>query len=156
MDIATYGFLGISIILIVLALLVTTSKKLVHSIIFLFGFIIMMAAMFIYLDAVFLGIAELIIYNGGIVLLLAIGISLMPDGNIDSKNIKYLVMIPIAVTAVLLFLAMVHAPGALTSPFALSGFGVYLFQNYGILLIILGITGVTALLSTIYILGVDN
>ena len=42
MDIATYGFLGISIILIVLALLVTTSKKLVHSIIFLFGFIIMM------------------------------------------------------------------------------------------------------------------
>ena len=116
MDISTVGFFALSAVLILFAILIVMSKKLVHSLVFLFMFIISMASMFIYLNAVFLSIAELIIYNGGIVLLLAIGISLMPEGSMGRKGMKYLIFIPVAVIVLLSFLASRYPASQSSSP----------------------------------------
>ncbi|MCL5016906.1 MAG: NADH-quinone oxidoreductase subunit J [Candidatus Parvarchaeota archaeon] len=153
MDISTVGFFALSAVLILFAILIVMSKKLVHSLVFLFMFIISMASMFIYLNAVFLSIAELIIYNGGIVLLLAIGISLMPEGSMGRKGMKYLIFIPVAVIVLLSFLASRYPASQASSPMNYSNLGMILFQNYGIILVVLAIAGVASLLSALYIVG---
>ncbi len=79
MNLDTIGFWGISAVLIAMSLLIIESKKVVHYILFLFIFVLAVTSMFLLLNAVFLSVAELVIYNGGIVLILAVSIMLMPE-----------------------------------------------------------------------------
>ena len=156
MDIGTIGFWAISAVLAATAIFTIESKKLVHSVLFLFIFLITVAALFLYLNAVFLGIAELIIYNGGIVLLLAIGITLMPEGSINGMDKKYLVIIPVAVLAVLSFLLLRANPGPISTSQSYSSLGSYFFTNYGVVLIFLAVTSIASLLTTVYLINKDD
>ncbi len=156
MDIGTIGFWAISAVLAATAILTIESRKLVHSVLFLFIFLITVAAMFLYLNAVFLGIAELIIYNGGIVLLLAIGITLMPEGSISRTDRKYFIVIPVAVLAALSFLLLKANHSALGILQSYSGLGSYFFANYGIVLIFLAVTSIASLLTTVYFINKDD
>ncbi len=156
MDIDTIGFLAISAVLVGTAIMTIESKRLVHYILFLFMFLVTVAAMFLYLNAVFLGVAELIIYNGGIVLLLAIGISIMPEGAINPIDKKYLVIIPIAILGILSFLLLNYNSVNTGAGLSYTNFGLYFFQNYAVVLAVLAVTSVASLLATIYFINKED
>ncbi|MCL4399520.1 NADH-quinone oxidoreductase subunit J [Candidatus Parvarchaeota archaeon] len=156
MDLYDTVFFILSGFLIFFAAFTVSSKKLVHWILFLFLFLLVVAGMFIYFNAVFLGIAELIIYNGGIVLLLAIGISLMPEESLNRSDLKYLSIIPILTLAIAAYLALFYTKSQLVQQVSYSGFGIFLFQNYSILIAVLAITAVSTLISTLYLINKED
>ncbi len=156
MDLDTVGFLAISVVLVATAIMTIESKRLVHYILFLFMFLVTVAAMFLYLNAVFLGVAELIIYNGGIVLLLAIGISIMPEGAINPIDKKYLIIIPIAILGILSFLLLNYNSVNSSTGLNYANFGLYFFQNYAVVLAVLAVTSVASLLATIYFINNED
>ncbi len=156
MDFDTIGFLAISGLLVLTAILTIESRKLVHYILFLFMFLVAVAAMFLYLNAVFLGIAELIIYNGGIVLLLAVGMSLMPEGSINPVDLKYVIVIPIVVLGILSFLLLSYSPLGVSTGLDYTNFSTQFFQSYSIVLAVLGLTAVASLLATIYFINKED
>ncbi len=145
----TLGFWSISAVLIALSILIIESKKVVHYILFLFIFVLAVTSMFLFMNAVFLSIAELIIYNGGIVLILAVSIMLMPEGSINPSSKKYIFAVPAIVLAFLIFLVLKMGQAG-TSAMNYSGFAVSFITTYGPLLIVLAITAVTAVITTIY------
>ncbi len=156
MDLGTIGFWIIAAVLVGTAVAVIESRRLVHYILFLFMFLVTVAALFLYLNAVFLGIAQLIIYNGGIVLLLTIGISLMPEGTIRPTDKKYLLAIPIITLGLLSFLLLQHGPVGSGSGPNYSDFGAYFFQNYGVLVAVLAFTAITSLITTVYFINKED
>jgi NADH-quinone oxidoreductase subunit J len=156
MDLGSFGFFVISAVLIATAAATVESRRLVHYILFLFMFLVTVAALFIYLNAVFLGVAELIIYNGGIVLLLAIGISLMPEGVLQPGDKKYILIIPIIILGLLSVLLLNYNPNTINGGFDYSGFGLYFFQDYAIIIAVLGVTSVVSLLSAIYFISKED
>ncbi|MCL4398693.1 MAG: NADH-quinone oxidoreductase subunit J [Candidatus Parvarchaeota archaeon] len=153
MDIGGIGFLIISALLIATAIMMVATKNLIHSLLYMFMFVISVTAMILYLNAVFLGIAELIIYNGGIVLLLAIGISSMPEGAVKRINSKLSFALPLIILAVTSFLLLKMPSNQYASSLNYSDFGVYLFQNYAGLLLVLAFTAIASIFSTIYIIS---
>ncbi|MCL4361897.1 MAG: NADH-quinone oxidoreductase subunit J [Candidatus Parvarchaeota archaeon] len=153
MDLGSIGFLIISGLLISTAILMVTTKNLIHSLLYMFMFVISVTAMILYLNAVFLGIAELIIYNGGIVLLLAIGISSMPEGTVKRINSKLAFSLPIIILAVTSFLLIKMPSTQYSSALNYADFGAYLFQNYAGLLFVLAFTAIASIFSTIYIIS---
>lgn len=153
MDIGSIGFAVISLMLVSTAIMMVATRNMIHSLLYMFMFVISVTALILYLNAVFLGITELIIYNGGIVLLLAIGISSMPEAKINRLNSKLAYFLPIVFLAVTSFL-LLKMPGNLYSQqLNYSDFGIYLFQNYGSLLVVLAFTAIASIFSTIYIMS---
>ncbi len=153
MDIGSIGFIIISLMLIITALLMVATRNMIHSLLYMFMFIISVTAMILYLNAVFLGVAELIIYNGGIVLLLAIGISSMPEGKINRLNSKLAYALPVVFLGVISFLLLKMPSSSYGNTLNYSTFGVYFFQNYGGLLVVLAFTAIASVFSTIYIIS---
>ncbi|MCL5101498.1 MAG: NADH-quinone oxidoreductase subunit J [Candidatus Parvarchaeota archaeon] len=156
MDLGTTGFWVIAAVLVAMAIATIESRRLVHYILFLFLFLVTVAALFLYLNAIFLGIAELIIYNGGIVLLLAIGISLMPEGSIQRDDRKYLVILPLATLALLSFTILSGMGTGSVGSLDYSGFSIYFFQTYGIIIAVLAFTAVVSLVTTIYFINKED
>lgn len=156
MDLNTIGFWGIAAAIVAMAIATIESRRLVHYILFLFMFLVSVAALFFYLNAIFLGIAQLIIYNGGIVLLLAIGISLMPEGTITRSDKKYLVAIPVLTLGLLSFLLLQYSPMSSASLPDYSNFSTYFFQTYGIAIIALAITSIASLMATVYFINKED
>lgn len=128
-------------------------KKHVFYDLYMFMFVISVTAMILYLNAVFLGIAELIIYNGGIVLLLAIGISSMPEGTVKRINSKLVFSLPIIILAVTSFLLLKMPSTQYSTALNYANFGTYFFQNYAGLLLVLAFTAIASIFSTIYIIS---
>ncbi|MCL4397195.1 NADH-quinone oxidoreductase subunit J [Candidatus Parvarchaeota archaeon] len=153
MDLGSIGFLIISGLLITTAVLMVSTKNLIHSLLYMFMFVISVTAMILYLNAVFLGIAELIIYNGGIVLLLAIGISSMPEGTVKRINSKLVFSLPIIILAVTSFLLLKMPSTQHSTALNYANFGTYFFQNYAGLLLVLAFTAIASIFSTIYIIS---
>ncbi|MCL4376617.1 NADH-quinone oxidoreductase subunit J [Candidatus Parvarchaeota archaeon] len=153
MDLGSIGFLIISGLLVSTAILMVITKNLIHSLLYMFMFVISVTAMILYLNAVFLGVAELIIYNGGIVLLLAIGISSMPEGTVKRINSKLSISLPIIILAVTSFLLLKMPSNQSSAVLNYADFGAYFFQNYAGLLLVLAFTAIASIFSTIYILS---
>ncbi len=153
MDLGIIGFLIISALLISTAILMIITKNLIHSLLYMFMFVISVTAMILYLNAVFLGILELIIYNGGIVLLLAIGISSMPEGAVKRINSKLSISLPIIILAVTSFLLLKMPSTRYSTALNYANFGTYFFQNYAGLLLVLAFTAIASIFSTIYIVS---
>jgi NADH-quinone oxidoreductase subunit J len=149
MNLDTIGFWGISAVLIAMSLLIIESKKVVHYILFLFIFVLAVTSMFLLLNAVFLSVAELVIYNGGIVLILAVSIMLMPESTITPSSRKYIFLVPVAVLAFLVFLIFNIGPGVVSGA-NYSDFAVFFITTYGPVLVVLAITAVTAIITTVY------
>jgi NADH-quinone oxidoreductase subunit J len=157
MDFATVGFWVLSALLIGMSLvMVLESKRLVHYVLFLFVFLLLVAAMLILLNAVFLSIAELIVYNGGIVLLLAIGISFMPEGTVNKSDAKYLAVIPALVLVLITVILYGASNGGVNTSLDYGSLGVYLFTNYAVLLGLLGVTSVATLISALYFISEED
>ncbi|MCL5009427.1 MAG: NADH-quinone oxidoreductase subunit J [Candidatus Parvarchaeota archaeon] len=152
MDLSTVGFFAISALLIVFSIIIIESKKTVHYVLFLFVFVLGVSSMFLFLNAVFLSIAELIIYNGGIVLILAVSIMLMPEGTISPSGRRYILVVPAAILALLTFLVLRLGPTGVSGT-DYSGFGEFFIGNYGIVLVILAVTALTAIITTIYFIN---
>ena len=76
-QIVTYGFfLLFAVLAIAAALLVVTVKNVMHSALFLAAFLLSVAGMFFIFDADFLGIVQILLYVGGVIVLILFAIML--------------------------------------------------------------------------------
>ncbi|NCG21970.1 MAG: hypothetical protein GWP91_23385 [Rhodobacterales bacterium] len=85
------GILFLSWLLIFCAIKVATTKNLVHSVFWLAGVLLLMAAVFVILGAPFLAGIQVVLYTGGVITLMLFGIMLTqrkPDTQVamDAEN----------------------------------------------------------------------
>lgn len=149
MNLDTIGFWSISAVLIAMSIAIIESKRVVHYILFLFVFVLAVTSMFLFMNAVFMGIAELIIYNGGIVLILAVSIMLMPESTVAPVSKKYLFIVP-GIILLFLIAMILHRGTAGVSITDYSNFAVFFITTYAPLLAVLAITALTSIITTIY------
>jgi len=138
----TYGiFLLFSVIAIASAFLVVSVRSVMHSALFLAVFLLSVAAMFFIFDADFLGIVQILLYVGGVIVLILFAVMLtarVQSHLIQQTNEQKFTAI---IVCGLLFIILAYA--LLTS--GLQGFEKPLVQN--------GITAdVGRLLLTVYVL----
>lgn len=149
------SFVAVSVLIISDLLLIILSKKLIHTIIFLFFFLLMIASLFILLNSVFLAIAELFIYNGGIVILLTLGASIAPD---DLENLRlkwFILLIPIAILVLLLIFTLRYNLSNV-SQFSYQSLGASILGSYSFLLVLIAIISIASALSAIYLLSKED
>jgi NADH:ubiquinone oxidoreductase subunit 6 (subunit J) len=79
----TYIFIFFSVLIIASALFVLWSKNVVHAAFMLFVTFIGVAAIFVFANADFLAVAQIMIYIGGILILLVFGVLLTNKPNVD-------------------------------------------------------------------------
>ena len=138
----TYGFfLLFAVVAIASALLVVTVRSVMHSALFLAVFLLSVAAMFFIFDADFLGIVQILLYIGGVIVLILFAVMLtsrvashLIQQTNEQKNIAFL-------TCIVLFVMLAYV--ILTS--GLKGFERPLVEG--------GVTkDVGRLLMTVYVL----
>ena len=84
MDFATIFFILVGALSVAAAVGVVSAKVVVHSALFLLVHFVTLAVLYITLDAQFLGAAQVIIYAGGIVILILFVIMLIGSGESGS------------------------------------------------------------------------
>jgi NADH-quinone oxidoreductase subunit J len=104
-------FYAFAIITIVSAFLVVLSKNIIHSAVALFVTLFSVAALFALLYADFIAVTQIMIYIGGILILLMFGVMLttkITDVKIKTKNINTLsaAIFVIGITAVLIYIML--------------------------------------------------
>jgi NADH-quinone oxidoreductase subunit J len=85
MDFATIFFILVGALSVGAAVGVVTARVAVHSALFLLTHFVTLAILYITLDAQFLGAAQVIIYAGGIVILILFVIMLIGSQNLDTR-----------------------------------------------------------------------
>ena len=95
MDFSTIFFILVGALSVGTAVGVVTSRVAVHSALFLLTHFMMLAVLYITLDAQFLGAAQVIIYAGGIVILILFVIMLIGSENLDTRA-AYRSWVPLA------------------------------------------------------------
>jgi NADH-quinone oxidoreductase subunit J len=104
-------FYAFAIITVVSAFIVVLSKNIIHSAVALFVTLFSVAALFALLYADFIAVTQIMIYIGGILILLMFGVMLttkITDVNIKTKNINTLsaAIFVIGITAVLIYIML--------------------------------------------------
>jgi len=104
-------FYAFAIITIVSAFIVVLSKNIVHSAVSLFVTLFSVAALYALLYADFIAVTQIMIYIGGILILLLFGVMLttkITDVKIKTKNINTLsaAIFVIGITAVLIYIML--------------------------------------------------
>lgn len=85
MDFATIFFILVGALSVGAAVGVVTARVAVHSALFLLTHFVTLAILYITLDAQFLGAAQVIVYAGGIVILILFVIMLIGSQNLDTR-----------------------------------------------------------------------
>ena len=104
-------FYAFAIITVVSAFMVVLSKNIIHSAVALFVTLFSVAALYALLYADFIAVTQIMIYIGGILILLMFGVMLttkITDVNIKTKNINTLsaAIFVIGITAVLIYIML--------------------------------------------------
>ena len=99
-------FIGLSLLTVVSAAWIAFSKNLVHSAFALLGTFAGVAGLFIMLGADFLGIVQLLVYIGGILVLYLFAV-LMTTGIGDIRITNQSISVKAAVPALILFLLLI-------------------------------------------------
>lgn len=157
MDFATIFFILTGALSVGAAVGVVTARIAVHSALFLLVHFVTLAILYITLDAQFLGAAQVIVYAGGIVILILFVLMLVGSEKLDTRA-AYRTWVPYAgiglgvVLVAALSFAMLQAPLTPAAVPANEGgtpyvLGVYLYSQ-GILLVEL-----TAVLLLVALLG---
>ncbi len=143
-------FYAISTLLILMSIAIALSRRLMHSLIFLFFFVVLVSSMFILLAFPFLGVAELIIYNGGIVVLLTVAASLIPEERLGFDRKKILIALPILMIALMLILPFGQASTTGVGQTNQPSLGIYLFSHYSLLILVAAVTLLASLMTAVY------
>ncbi len=85
-DLGTFLFFGIALLTIASALMVVTSPNLVHSAVSLLFTLFSIAAIYVFLYADFIAATQVVVYVGGILVLIIFGV--MITNKIDDATIK--------------------------------------------------------------------
>ncbi len=165
-------FLLISFWCLLSALLTVEAEKIMHAIVWLVNLMIGVGALFIFLTAEFLGMVQLIVYAGGIMVLMLFGIMLTGKDPIFPPNefVSWKKALPLA----LLFLSLgiysiastteggsfpssdnllpteIENPPTPTE--ALRTVALALFNDYWVVILILGVVLLAALIGSIYLI----
>ena len=104
-------FYAFAIITVVSAFMVVLSKNIIHSAVALFVTLFSVAALYALLYADFIAVTQIMIYIGGILILLMFGVMLttkITDVNIKTKNIntRSAAIFVIGITAVLIYIML--------------------------------------------------
>ena len=104
-----FVFIALSILLIVSSIGVCVSKNLVHAAVFLFFSLFLIAGYYIMLYADFLAAVQVIVYVGGILVLIIFGVMLTSKLEKPSINISSFNQITAALLCLFLFLLQSYA-----------------------------------------------
>ncbi len=107
MTLLSAGILLTSLVLLVCAFFVATSKNLVHCVFWLAAVLLLTASLFVMLQAPFLAAIQIVLYTGGVITLMLFGVMLTqrkPDTNVplDSHRKGPAALTAFALLAVLL------------------------------------------------------
>ena len=146
------------------ALLTILVKKVMHSIIWLINLMIGVGALYVFLASEFLGMIQLIVYAGGIMVLMLFGIMLTgkDPSYPSSKFVSWKQSLPLAlilagmgIYAILTTseeLLPEDISGAPSAREAFRSLPITLFNEYWIVLLILGAILLTALIGSVYLI----
>lgn len=156
-------FLIIAFWCLLCALLTVSVRKIMHSIVWLINMMIGIAALYVFLTAEFLGMVQLIIYAGGIMVLMLFGIMLTGKDPVYLPNeyVSWKYSLPLALLLLALGIYAIYdtsdafLPDEITNaPSPLEGLqqlGIVLFNDYWIVMIILSAILLAALIGSVYI-----
>jgi len=102
-------FYGIAVVMIVAALRVVTTSNIVHAALYLVVVLAGVAAQFILLGAEFVGVTQVLVYIGAVIVLFLFGIMLTRAKVGAEEGLNHDNVAPAVLTAVLLFLVMGYA-----------------------------------------------
>lgn len=102
-------FYLIAAVMIVAALRVVTTSNIVHAALFLVVVLAGVAAQFILLGAEFVGVTQVLVYIGAVIVLFLFGIMLTRAKVGAEDNLNHANLLPAILTAVLLLLVMAYA-----------------------------------------------
>ncbi len=148
------GFLLTALVMIIEGIAVVMSRRPMHSILFLFLLLLTAAALFIELDAVVLALAELLIYNGGITILLTLAASIEPE-EIRAPRIKPDIILPLVAAVILVFMISTYKFGNVSN-FSYTSLGTFILSGYGILLLVVMVMSIAAALSATYMISKED
>lgn len=145
------------------SLLTISAKNLMHAIVWLINLMIGVAALYIFLAAEFLGMIQLIVYAGGIMVLMLFGIMLTgkDPSYPPSEFVSWKYSLPPALLLLVLgiFAILESGPllpediaGTATPQEAIRTVALTLFNDYWIVLLILGLVLLAALIGSVYLI----
>ncbi|MFX0116970.1 MAG: NADH-quinone oxidoreductase subunit J [Candidatus Hodarchaeota archaeon] len=157
-------FLIIACWCLLCSILTIFAKKIMHSIVWLINLMVGVAALYVYLTAEFLGMVQLIVYAGGIMVLMLFGIMLTgkDPSYPPSEYVSWKQSLPLAlilfVTGIYAILSTSEAllpekiiGDAPDSHEAFSTLAISLFNDYWIVLLILGLILLATLIGSVYL-----
>lgn len=152
-------FYPIACVTLLFALLVVTSRNIFHCAIYLAAVLIGIACIYLYLDAEFLAIVQILIYVGAIVTLFIFTIMLTAQGDAGSmREIIRRMWVPMLASLAIFFIlikvmAMLpwHAVLHETTPFALPQLGKILMSKYVLPFEVISLISLAALVGAIAI-----
>jgi NADH-quinone oxidoreductase subunit J len=154
-DVAFLGLAGVTLLLAAAALL---ARELVHTIMWVAGFFVALAAVYFLLEATFLGVLQLGVYAGAVTILLLFGVMVTrkqifrreASTGIGPSAVALAGLIVIVLGALAWALASGSAGGSLTG-YAPALLSTTLFGSYGPWLLLLGLVMLSALGGAIYL-----
>jgi NADH:ubiquinone oxidoreductase subunit 6 (subunit J) len=152
------AFLVLAAVTLFLALAALLSRELVHTIMWIAGFFVALAAIYFLLEATFLGVLQLGVYAGAVTILLLFGVMVTRKQIFRREAATGIgpASITLAVLVVLLLATVVATLGAASAPPTLSAYppqmlSATLFNDDGPWLLLLGLVMLSALGGGIYL-----
>ncbi|MCD6484053.1 MAG: NADH-quinone oxidoreductase subunit J [Candidatus Odinarchaeota archaeon] len=153
-------FYSLAAIVIILAILVIESKKIMHAALYLGALLVTIGEIYFVLHAEFLGVIQFVVYAGGItiVMLFALMMATPEDEQLRFRwRIQNLVLVLIVIFLSVSFFATYTSISVSDIPLftstVLNAFASYVFTQYSVLILILTILLFSVLLSSTHLAG---
>ncbi|MHA1616289.1 MAG: NADH-quinone oxidoreductase subunit J family protein [Candidatus Njordarchaeales archaeon] len=154
MELYLISLLAILSLVVLSAILSIEAKELMHSVFFLGVFLVTIGALYILLGAEFIGVIQILLYAGGVAVLMLFSLMLLPRRG--EKEVSY--RIP-AIAVVMIFIAMLFLMIGKASPpqgaaqVSTEALALTLLSQYPLLIILLALLIVVIMVSASYLVG---
>jgi len=149
--------LGLGVLVIISAILTIESKELMHGAFFLGLLLVTVGELYILLGAEYVGIIQILVYGGGVTVLMLFAMLFIPRKRVKEYPASYRAL---GVIAVLLMVSLILtgiglvSRGVLGGGIAKSGELAYLISNvYAVSVLVLGLLLFSVIVSASYIAG---
>ena len=153
-------FYSLASIIVILAILVVESKKIMHAALYLGALLVTIGELYFVLHAEFLGVIQFVVYAGGItvVMLFALMMSTPKDEQLRFRwRIQNLILVIIIILLSVSFFATYTAVSVSDIPLftatVMNAFASFVYSEYSLLVLILAILLFSVLLSSTHLAG---
>ena len=156
MSLETVAFLVLGVTAVATAILALLVRELVHTILWVAGFFVTLAAIYFLLEAPFLGVLQLGVYAGAVTILLLFGVMVTRKRIFSREAATGIGPIPLALALLAVILLATVASSLTVTPVPIQTYdatalSASLFGPFGPWLLLLGLTMMGALAGAIYL-----